>query len=46
MFKTMVVFLKPVIPGLADKAEQFLETGPLSWQDIFQPMHKERAESF
>ena len=29
MFKTMVVFLKPVIPGLADKAEQFLETGPL-----------------
>ena len=44
MFKTMVVFLKPVIPGLADKAEQFLETGPLSWQDIFQPIHKKRAQ--
>ena len=46
MFKTMVVFLKPVIPGLADKAEQFLETGPLSWQDIFQPIHKKELRAF
>ena len=46
MFKTMVVFIKPVIPGLADKAEQFLGTGPLSWQDIFQPMHKKELRAF
>ncbi len=46
MFKTMVVFLKPVIPGLADKAEQFLGTGTLSWQDIFQPIHKKELRAF
>ena len=46
MFKTMVVFLKPVIPGLADKAEQFLETGPLSWQDISQPLHNKELRAF
>ena len=46
MFKTMVIFLKPVIPGLADKAEQFLGTGTLSWQDIFQPIHKKELRAF
>ena len=46
MFKTMMVFLKPVIPALGEKAEQFLGTGPLSWQDIFHPIHKKELKTF
>ena len=46
MFKTMMVFLKPVIPALGEKAEQFLGTGPLSWEDIFHPIHKKELKTF
>ncbi len=46
MFKTMMIFLKPVIPTLGEKAEQFLGTEPLSWQDIFKPIHKKKIKAF
>jgi len=32
-FHALTVWLKPVLPALAEKAEAFLGSGPLSWQD-------------
>jgi len=32
-FHALTVWLKPVLPALAEKAEAFLSSGPLSWQD-------------
>ncbi|MCY1226387.1 Methionine--tRNA ligase [compost metagenome] len=33
LFRQLVIFLKPVLPQLAAAAEQFLNVGPLSWDD-------------
>ena len=38
LFRLLVVYLKPVIPGLAERAEQFLNIEPLSWQDLESPL--------
>lgn len=46
MFKIMIVFLKPIIPALVEKAEQFLTTEPLSWEDISRPLHKKEIGTF
>ena len=46
IFKVMIVFLKPIIPALGEKAEQFLGTEPLLWQDISRPLHKKEIRHF
>ena len=33
MFRILTVYLKPVLPKLAEKAEQFLGVSPLTWKD-------------
>lgn len=33
VFRILTVYLKPVIPALAEKVEQFLNIEPLQWQD-------------
>ncbi|MGA2654919.1 MAG: methionine--tRNA ligase [Gammaproteobacteria bacterium] len=38
LFRQLVVFLKPVLPELAAKAEDFLEIEPLSWDDHEKPL--------
>ena len=42
----MIIFLKPITPALVEKAEQFLVTEPLSWQDISRPLHKKEIGTF
>jgi methionyl-tRNA synthetase len=32
-FRLLVLYLKPILPGLAEDAEQFLGIGPLTWDD-------------
>ena len=32
-FRLLVLYLKPVLPGLADRAEQFLAIEPMLWHD-------------
>ena len=34
LFRTLVAYLKPVLPELAEKSETFLNIAPLSWNDI------------
>lgn len=33
VFRLLALYLKPVLPGLAEKAEAFLNIAPLRWQD-------------
>ena len=38
LFRQLVVFLKPVVPAIAGRAETFLRTGPLVWEDVHAPL--------
>ena len=33
LFRILVIYLKPVLPGLAEKAESFFDVAPLTWDD-------------
>lgn len=38
VFRTLVVYLKPILPALAAKAEAFLKVEPLAWEDAGTPL--------
>jgi len=38
LFRTLLVYLKPVIPAVAERAEAFLGAGPLAWRDAGAPL--------
>jgi methionyl-tRNA synthetase len=37
-FRSLVLYLKPVLPRLAAAAEAFLKSAPLAWQDAAEPL--------
>jgi len=38
LFRVLIVYLKPVLPGMADQVEQFLQIRPLRWDDVRTPL--------
>jgi methionyl-tRNA synthetase len=46
LFRTLLVYLKPVLPALAERAEAFLACGPLRWQDAAVPQIGTRIAPF
>jgi methionyl-tRNA synthetase len=38
MFRALMIYLKPVLPELAEKSEQFLNAGELRWDSVFSPL--------
>jgi len=46
LFKVLCVYLKPVLPEIAKKAEQFLGLEPLSWQAASQPVLAKHVNVF
>ncbi|MCB1921403.1 MAG: methionine--tRNA ligase [Candidatus Competibacteraceae bacterium] len=38
LFRTLIIYLKPVLPGLAAQVEQFLQIPPLRWDDLETPL--------
>lgn len=46
LFKNLMIYLKPVVPGITDKAEEFLNTGTLSWADIHTPLFSHKISKF
>jgi methionyl-tRNA synthetase len=38
LFRVLTVYLKPVLPRLAENAERFLDLPPLAWADAGRPM--------
>jgi methionyl-tRNA synthetase len=37
LFRTLMIYLKPVLPAMAEKAERFFAESPWRWQDAAQP---------
>ena len=46
LFRTLIVYLKPVVPGLAERAEEFLNGPPLAWSDAGTPLLDHRLRKF
>lgn len=38
LFRTLIIYLKPVIPSVAERAEAFLTVDPLAWDDAQSPL--------
>ncbi len=46
LFRTLMVYLRPVIPGIAERAEAFLDIEPLMWTDAQTPLLGHRINRF
>ncbi|WP_144935247.1 methionine--tRNA ligase [Pseudomonas alabamensis] len=46
LFRSLVIFLKPVLPQLAADAEAFLNVAPLCWNDHATRLENHRLEAF
>lgn len=46
MYRLLIIFLKPVLPKLAQKSEEFLQINPLSWQDHKIPLLNHKIGEF
>ncbi|HEX5420646.1 MAG TPA: methionine--tRNA ligase, partial [Gammaproteobacteria bacterium] len=46
LFRVLMIYLKPVVPALAERAERFLAVDPLAWHDAARPLLGHRIEKF
>jgi methionyl-tRNA synthetase len=46
LFRALIVYLKPVVPALAERAEKLLGGAELEWQDAAQPLLGTRIARF
>ena len=46
LFRLLMIYLKPVLPELAAKAEEFLDVAPFTWTDVKQPLFKHKIKPF
>ena len=46
MFRILQIFLKPILPNSAAKAEEFLNTDPLLWADLHKPLFGKSIKPF
>ncbi|MEJ2576545.1 MAG: methionine--tRNA ligase, partial [Gammaproteobacteria bacterium] len=46
LFRLLIGYLKPILPGTAERAEAFLEVPPLSWQALDRPLLGHRVAKF
>ena len=46
LFRILIIYLKPVVPALAGRAESFLNVDPLSWSDIDSPLVDHKINEF
>ena len=46
LFRSLIVFLKPIIPGVAERAEKLLGGATLTWESVQAPLLGKRIERF
>ncbi|HIG41146.1 MAG: methionine--tRNA ligase [bacterium] len=46
LFRIIIAYLKPILPGLAERSEQFLNISPLDWDDISAPLLDHEINKF
>ena len=46
MFRALAIYLKPILPEMAQKAEAFLQVEPFTWADVEAPLLGHRIAKF
>ncbi|MDC0964405.1 methionine--tRNA ligase [Candidatus Pseudothioglobus singularis] len=46
LFRVLMTYLKPVLPEMAEKSEEFLNIDSLSWNDIYSPLLGHQINKF
>ncbi len=46
LYRALIGFLKPIVPGLTERSEEFLNAGPLTWENMTQPLLSHRLGKF
>ncbi|MBF0255728.1 MAG: methionine--tRNA ligase [Gammaproteobacteria bacterium] len=46
LFRLLIGYLRPILPGTAEAAEAFLQIEPLSWQDLARPLGEHQISTF
>ena len=46
VFRALAVYLKPILPAMAEKAEGFLRVEPLAWRDAATPLLDHEIDRF
>ena len=46
LFRVLMIYLKPVLPVMAEASEQFLNVEPLQWNDIQTPLTSHKINKF
>lgn len=46
VFKALIIYLKPIVPSLASRAEAFLDCGELTWADLEKPLLNHQINEF
>ncbi len=46
LFRLLMIYLKPVLPGVAEQSEQFLNIAPLCWADHLTPLLDHKINRF
>ncbi len=46
MYRALVIYLKPILPEVAEKSEAFLDVPPLTWADLDSPLFGHKITKF
>ncbi len=46
VFRALVIYLKPILPAMAARAEAFLKVAPLAWEDAATPLLAHEIDRF
>ena len=46
VFRALAVYLKPILPAMAERAESFLGVEPLAWEDAAEPLRGHAINAF
>ncbi len=46
LFRTLCIYLKPIVPGLVERSEEFLNAGSLQWSDAETPLLNHQLGGF
>ncbi|MCY4130795.1 MAG: methionine--tRNA ligase [Gammaproteobacteria bacterium] len=46
LYRVLIGFLKPIVPSLTDRSEEFLNAGPMTWDNLTQPLLSHRLSKF
>ena len=46
LYRTLIAYLKPIVPSLTQRSEEFLNAGDLTWENATQPLLSHRLNKF